>query len=222
MVVTIHQPAYIPWLGYFEKIKNSDVYIYLDTVQFEKRGFSHRNKIKSSNGPIWLTVPVKTKGHRNCTIRDILIDNTQDWKKRHLKTIFTSYKKAEWFNLLYPKLERLYQDQHDYLSDLAYAHLLFWLSELRINTQVIRSSELLVHSKKSDLILELCVKMRASRYISGTLGRNYINESDFERHSIAIEYQDYKYPNYSQLFGEFIPNLSVVDFWMNSHELDLI
>ena len=222
MVVTIHQPAYLPWLGYFDKINRSDIYIFLDTVQFEKNSFTNRNKIKSSQGAVWLTVPLKTRGHMSNTIQEIQIDNSQSWQRKHLKSIFLNYRKSAYFNCLYPKLEQLYNTQYEMFTDLAYSHLMFWLEELGINTKVVKASRLSIESNSSELVLELCTKFNASRYISGALGRNYLDENGFNKKLIQIEYQDYIHPEYPQLYGDFLPNLSIVDFWMNTHCSELI
>ncbi len=218
MIITIHQPSYLPWLGYFEKISKSDVYVYLDSVQLEKNSYSCRNKIKTPQGSAWLTIPIKMKGHTNSIIKDVLIDNSKQWKKKHLKSIYYNYKKAPFFDELYPKLDGIYKKEYSFFSDLAYDHLIFWLNELEIKTKVIRSSSLLVDSKKSKLILDLCKYFKADKYISGYLGGNYLIEDDFVKNRIQVEYQNYKYPVYQQLYGNFIPHLSIIDFWMNSHE----
>jgi hypothetical protein len=222
MIVSIHQPAYLPWLGYFEKIIRSNVFIYLDTVQLEKNSYSYRNKIKTPQGSAWLTIPLKMKGHTSSVIKDVLIDNSQQWKKKHLKNIFFNYKKSPFFDELYPKIERLYQQDFDLFSDLAYQHLLFWLSELHIETKIIKSSSLDINSKKSDLILDLCSEFDADKYISGALGSGYLDEGDFKKKDIEVEYQNYQHPQYTQLHGDFLPNMSVVDFCMNSNEVKLI
>ena len=224
MIVTIHQPAYLPWLAYFDKISRSDVFVFLDTVQLEKNSYSYtyRNKIKSPQGSMWLTVPLKAKGHMNNTIREIPIDYSQRWKKKHLKSIFFNYNKSPYFNELYPKLESLYQTSYEFFSELAYMHLLFWLEELQIKTKVVRASDTPINSRKSALILDLCEHFQATRYISGALGKNYLDESAFQQKSIHIEYQKYQHPLYPQLYGDFLPNLAIVDFWMNTHQTDLI
>jgi hypothetical protein len=222
MILSAHQPAYLPWLGYFDKIIKSDIFIFLDSVQFEKNSFTNRNKIKTPQGAIWLTIPVKTKGHLNITLSDIEIDNRSNWRNNHLKAIYLNYKKSPRFSACYPKLEDLYQNEYQFLSELCWAHLVFWLKEIDINMKIIRSSQLPVHSKKSDLILDLCKYFGAGHYISGILGESYLQEKDFQNAGISIEYQHYEHPRYHQLWGEFIPNLSIMDFWMNSDDYWLI
>ena len=146
----------------------------------------------------------------------------QDKTIKHLKNIFFNYKKSPFFDELYPKIERLYQQDFDLFSDLAYQHLLFWLSELHIETKIIKSSSLDINSKKSDLILDLCSEFDADKYISGALGSGYLDEGDFKKKDIEVEYQNYQHPQYTQLHGDFLPNMSVVDFCMNSNEVKLI
>ncbi|HEY9746184.1 MAG TPA: WbqC family protein [Oculatellaceae cyanobacterium] len=218
MIVSVHQPAYLPWLGYFDKIIRSDVFVYLDTVQFEKNSFINRNRIKTVQGVAWLTVPVKIKGHFDKTLQEIEIDNTQDWKKKHLRSIYFNYKKAPRFEVCYPKLEALYAKDYLLLSELCWEHLRFWLRELKINTTLVRASELPVSGKGSDLILSLCQHLGAKTYISGCLGRNYLQQKDFHDAGIAVEYQDYRCFPYPQLWGGFLSHLCIVDFWMNSDE----
>lgn len=222
MIVTIHQPAYLPWLGYFEKIMKSDIYVFLDTVQFEKNSFSNRNKIKTPQGSAWLTVPVKIKGHTGSSLMNLEIDQLQGWRNKHLKSIHANYKKAPRFEECYPKLERLYQFEYQRLSDFCYDQLLFWFKELGISTQIIRSSQMELHSSKSQLVLDICTKLGAQSYISGMLGRDYLDELQFEKHNITITYQNYIHPIYPQLWGDFQPNMSIVDFWMNTDDYRLI
>jgi len=222
MIISIHQPAYLPWLGYFDKIIRSDVFVYLDTVQLEKNSYSYRNKIKTPQGSTWLTIPLKMKGHTGNVIKDVLTDNSQQWKKKHLKNIFFNYKKSPFFDELYPKMETLYAEEFDLFSDLTYQHLLFWLKELNIKTKIIKSSDLGFDSKKSGLILDLCQHFQADKYISGVLGKDYLDECSFKDKNIEIEYQDYQHPKYQQLHGEFLSHMGVVDFYMNSKGTELI
>lgn len=222
MVLSAHQPAYLPWLGYFDKIIKSDVFIFLDSVQFEKNSFINRNKIKTPQGATWLTVPVKIKGHIGKTLAEIEIDNTQNWQKKHFSTIFMNYKKAPRFEECFAKLENLYQQQYQMLSELCWDQLLFWLREFEIKTEVVRSTKLPIDAKKSNLILELCQHFNADHYISGVLGKNYLKEEDFLNEGIMVSYQDYQHPVYPQPWGVFLPYMSILDFWMNVNELNLI
>jgi len=222
LIISVHQPAYIPWLGYFDKIIRSDTFVYLDTVQYEKNSFINRNRIKTPQGVTWLTVPVKTKGHLNATLLETEIDKCQNWREKHLRSIYLNYKKAPYFHLLYPKIEMLFKKDSFLLAEMCYEHLVFWLSELGVEKKIIRTSQLAVNSKKSNLILDLCKDLDANCYLSGKLGENYLNEEKFHNSGIKIRYQEYRHPVYPQLWGDFIPNLGVLDFVMNTDKYELI
>ncbi|MBO0529858.1 hypothetical protein EXQ38_07935 [Clostridium botulinum] len=118
MILTAHQPVYLPWLGLFHKIALSDVYCFFDDVQYLRRDWNNRNKIKTSNGDIWLTVPVLSKGHMEKSIKDIEINNTIDWRKKHWRAIYTSYKKAPYFSKYADFFEELYKKEWYYLVEL--------------------------------------------------------------------------------------------------------
>jgi hypothetical protein len=221
VILAAHQPAYLPWLGYFDKIARVDVFVYLDTVQFEKNSYTNRNRIKTPNGAQWLTIPVKGKGHLSATLRDMQIDNSQPWRSRHLKAVAMNYRKAPSFEARFPKLEAMLADAEDNLAELCWRQLRVWLDEVGIATRLVRSSELPAMRSKSDLILDLCGHFGANHYVSGTLGRDYLVESDFQSAGITVEYQDYTHPVYPQLWGEFLPCLSIVDSWMNCQTVPL-
>jgi hypothetical protein len=215
MILAAHQPAYLPWLGYFNRIKRCDVFVFLDSVQFETNSFINRNLIKTAAGPLWLTVPVLHKAHIGNTMRETQIDNARDWRKKHLRSIEQSYRKAPFFEECFPRLETLYQAKFDLLADACWHHLAFWLQELRLVKRIERSSMLPVLSKKSELILDLCKHFGADNYLSGALGRGYLQLGDFAAAGIAVEFQDYVQPVTPQMHGAFAPNLSIVDAWMN-------
>lgn len=215
MILSAHQPAYLPWLGYFGKIICADVFIFLDTVQFEKNSFVNRNKIKTPQGPQWLTIPVKIKGHTNSTLRDLFVDEAQPWRSKHLKSIELNYRKAPHFEECFPELSEMFSMRESNLSELCWRQLQFWLTEFDIKVKVVRSSDLPVSSKKSDLVLDLCKCFGADHYLSGTLGKNYLDEDSFAAAGISIEYQDFQHPVYPQLWSNFEPNMSIVDYWMN-------
>jgi len=218
MKVSIHQPAYLPWLGYFDRIAKSDLFIFLDNVQFEKNSYTNRNIIKGPNGPQWLTIPIKQKGHLNRKLYEIEIATDIDWRSKHLKSIKHCYARAEGFNEKYEKILSLYDSNEKNLSNLCFTHLCFWLNELNIETPIIRASNLITTEKKSDLVLELCSMFNATDYLSGPMGKNYLDEVKFNRHGIIIHYHHYQPHPYGQLFGSFVPFMGVVDYWFNQRD----
>lgn len=221
MIVSIHQPAYLPWLGYLARIAASDVFVFLDTVQFEKNSFTNRNRVKTANGPVWLTVPVLQSGHTQKKLFEIEIDPNQPWRKKHLRSIEMSYSKAPCFKERFPKLLDLYNDSEQYLADLCFKQLAFWLDELDIRTRIVRASDLPVTGTKSNLVLALCQHFGASQYISGPLGRGYLDEGAFAAASIELVYQEFQHPVYPQLHGPFLPAMAVVDYWLNNPSFEL-
>jgi hypothetical protein len=211
MILTAHQPAYLPWLGLIHKITVSDIYVYLDSVQFEKNSFTNRNKIKTAVGSIWLTVPVFLKDHTKKTIKDIEIDNSKNWQESHWKSILLNYKKAPFFNKYANFFEDVYKKEWRYLTDLNEYMLKWFLKELGIKVKYYKASELGFKGHKTNLVLDMCKKLKADLYVFGTLGKDYAKEADFTKENIKIYFQDYKHPVYPQLHGDFIPNLSIID-----------
>ncbi|MNI58874.1 WbqC-like protein family protein [compost metagenome] len=155
-------------------------------------------------------------------MNELEINNDLDWRSSHLKSIFLNYKKAPRFEECFTKLESLYAIEHVLLVDLCLDHLKFWLDELGIQTRIIKLSDLSISGKKSDLILNICKYTGAHKYISGALGKDYLNIPSFHECGIELEFQQYRNPVYSQLWGEFKPYLSIVDFWMNTDQFELI
>ena len=218
MIVSAHQPAYLPWLGYFEKIARADVFVHCDSVQFERHSFINRNKIKTQHGELWLTIPVKLENHHFSEFRDIEINRTSLWVKKHLRSIFINYKKAPRFDIVYEKIVDLFMQDEltQNLDGVLWRQLQFWLDELKITTPIVRLSSLdLGEFKKSDLVLEICKKLKATKFISGALGRDYLDLKAFANHGIEVEFQSFVSPVYNQLWNDFIPNLSIIDYLMH-------
>lgn len=222
MIMSAHQPAYLPWLGYFDKIKRSDIFIFLDTVQYEKNSFTNRNKIKTANGPVWLSVPVVKTDHIRKIMSEMPIDKNYKWQKKHLNAIQMAYSKAPNFKKLFPQLQELYAKEYDNIVDITWEHLQFWLKVLEIDTKVMKSSELNVTGKKSDFVLGLCKAVGADYYISGAMGRDYLDTERFIEEGVQVEFQEYRHPVYPQLYGGFIPNMGIVDFVMNGEDFSVI
>jgi hypothetical protein len=216
MIVSIHQPAYLPWLGYFHKIALSDVFVFLDTTQFEKNSFVNRNRIKTPQGPLWLTVPVSLQGHLTNEIGHTAIAG-QHWRDKHWRTLELNYRKAPFWLRYAPELEKTYRAGYATIDQLCFDQLLLFNRWLGLGTRIVRSSELPpTGSRKQHLVLDLCKSVRASLYVSGALGRGYLEQKAFSREGIALYFQDYQHPVYPQLWSpEFLANLSIVDLLFN-------
>lgn len=216
MIVSINQPAYLPWLGYFHRIATSDIHIVLDHVQFEKNSVVNRNRIRTKQGWIWLTVPLRTKGRfGDLGIDRVEINNGVDWKRKHWRSLCLNYGSAPHYDAHAELLRDIYAREWTTLSDLLRAMLPRFLECLGIRTQIVYSSTMEVTGKKSELILNLCRLAKADVYLSGSLGREYLDEEAFRRSNIAVAYQEYRHPTYSQVFRGFEPNMSVVDLIFN-------
>jgi len=215
MILTAHQPVYLPWLGLFHKIALSDKFVFFDQVQYLPRDWMNRNKIKTSTGEIWLTVPVFTKGHREKKTSEIEINNESDWKNKHLKTIKNNYCKTSFYEEYIPFFEDVYSKNWLRLGDLTEYMLKWFIETLGIEIEFIKASNFEFKGTKSDLVLDMCKKLEAHTYIFGTLGKDYANLKDFKKEGITAVFQDYKHPHYSQKFGKFIPNLSILDLLFN-------
>jgi len=217
MIVSINQPAYLPWLGYFQRIAMSDLHIILDHVQFEKNSFTNRNKIKTGNSWSWLTVPVKTKGKfGDLPINSLEIDNNSNWRTKQWKTIINNYCKANYFQEHQAFFELVYQQDWQHLLQLCNEINHYLLKAFKISVPLLFSSTINCKHSKDELILELCQKVGASTYLSGSLGRNYIREELFQQAGIQVIYQDYHHPKYPQcLEHTFEPYMSAIDLLFN-------
>jgi len=216
MVIGILQPGYLPWLGFFEQLYRSDIFILYDDVQYDKDGWRNRNKIKTAKGTQWLTIPVCVKFAEHPLISDVRIDNKNDWKKKHLHSLKTNYSKSPFFSKYIGIFESAYSKAWEYLIDIN-MHFILELSKcLGLNDRkIVRSSTLNITGDKMDRLVKICKTFGADIFYEGAAGKNYIDEKLFSNHGIAIEYQDYAHPIYKQLYGGFISHLSVVDLLFN-------
>lgn len=215
MILTAHQPVYLPWLGLLHKIALSDTFVIFDTVQYLKRDWNNRNQIKSQRGPIWLSVPVYTKGRFDQCLREVSIDNTVPWKRKHLRSIEMSYRKTKYFDKYIPFFRDLYAKDWEYLVDINNEILRFLLNEMEIHVELLYGHDLGLKGTKSDLVLDMCKKLKADIYIFGALGKDYAKVKDFESKGIKVYFQEYHHPVYSQQFGDFVPYLSSIDLLFN-------
>lgn len=228
-VITIHQPEHMPWLGFFNKMLKSEIFVILDNVQFEKNYYQNRNRILGNNGAQWLNVPTETKGHMDKTIREIKIANTTqpNWKKKYLLTLELNYCKHPFFNDIFPPIKNILEIHDEYLCDLNVSLILYFAQLLNADCQFLYASQMNLNGKKSNLIYQICKQLGAGTYISGSSGRDYMNLDVFCNDGIQVKFNDYVHPIYAQKKSfEFVPYLSVLDLLMNkgpdeAHEIIL-
>lgn len=223
MLVGIHQPHYLPWPRYFEKVARSDVFIVLDNIQFSKNGWQNRNRIKTSAGSRTLTVPVVQRCGQN--LSDTLIDNTQAWRKKHLASIQQAYAHAPCFSLYRNFLTDLYGREWELLNVLNRSMFEYFLAELGIATRIAYASELNVSGEATERLINLVKAVGGDTYYSGAYALDaYLSESQLQEAGIALRLQQWTPRVYSQLHGDFVPELATLDLMMNCGRdaLDLI
>ncbi|MFK7911580.1 MAG: WbqC family protein [Akkermansiaceae bacterium] len=217
MIVSINQPAYLPWLGYFERIAKSDLHVVLDHVQFEKNSFTNRNKIATKNGPLWLTIPVSTKGKFNdLAINHLEINQAQAWANKHWNSIKQVYGKTPFFKDHEVFFEQTFSRDWIHLSSINYHITEYLLKAFNIPTPLISSSDMKLESSKSGLVLEICKQTHATQYLSGAMGKDYLEMDSFTEAGVTVHFQDYIHPEYTQRTSkEFTPYMAAIDLLFN-------
>lgn len=213
MIYAVHQPNYIPWIGYFHKIMNADVFVFLDNVQYTSRAFQNRNQIRSVKESFWLTVPVRHESKMK--IKDVKIDNQTNWRRKHKDALQHTYKQSPFW------------DELDFIID-AYLYHESWIDLVNLNIYIItkildylgiknkglmRASEIGIFSEDpNQRLIEIAQEVGAKTYLSGICGRNYMDLDQFDKANIQVTFQQFKHPVYKQLRGkDFIPNMSILD-----------
>jgi len=214
MNVTILQPSYIPWRGYFHQILKSDLFIFYDDVQYDKRGWRNRNQVKTPHGKKWLTIPVKSHGAQtdNIPINEIKIAWDEPWNESHLKTLHFAYNQAPFYSDYLSLIKPIFERHDDFLADLTIlltTEISYCLGNKR--TKFLRSSSLPSSGVKSDRLLSLLNQVGASNYISGPSAKDYLELEKFEAAGISVEFMTYDYPEYPQLYPPFDGNVSILD-----------
>jgi WbqC-like protein family len=217
VIVAAHQPNFAPWLGFFDKMLHADVLVLLDTVQFTKRGYQNRTRIKGSGGgPHWLTVPVVTKGRYYQTTRDVEIDETADWRRVHLRTMASVLAKAPHSDALFDCLEPVYaQPGASRLVDVTTGLIGEIVKRLEIPTRLVAASDLDCEGSGSRLMLNLTLAAGGDVYLSGTTGRTYLEPDMFAEAGVELRYHEFVPFEYPQLHGPFVPGLSCLDYLAN-------
>lgn len=219
MRVAMHQPHYLPWLGLIDKIDRSDLFVVLDHVQYERKGWQNRNYVASKNGPVLLTVPVLQRS-RHERIVDKEIDNSQAWREKHQRSIGDHcYRGAPYFEDFGPEILRVYDSEWPNLAELSLATTYSVLRHFGITTPVVRASELgEFPAQKSELLAQIADKAGATVMLSGDGARGYIDQEIFQRYGIEVEWQGFQHPEYpqhSRANQEFLPRMAALDLLFN-------
>ena len=213
MKVAIHQPHYLPWLGYFAKWAAADLFVFLDTVQYEKNGWQNRNRIKTRDGARWLTVPVKAR--LGTQIYDVAVDTSQAWSARHFAMIDGAYGEAPAWRRYREELQSFYRQGWDRLAPVAVASAEWLAGKLGVATPTRLASEIsLPDVRPGDAtarLVGLCRALGADTYLAGRDGATYMDLAQFTAAGIIVETQQYEHPVYVQEHGEFVPFLSALD-----------
>ena len=214
-IVVASQPRYLPAAGYLHRMLLADVFVYLDTVQYTPRDWENRNRVKSPSGPVWLSVPVVRK-KREQTILETEIDQSQHWSRRHLRSLELYYRRAPHFDEVFGLVEPILSQRFDLLRDLNLALVDALLGFLGRRVECVRASDLGVEAARGqDLLIALCGKVGGGIYVSGPLGRNYIEPERFRARGVGLAFHDYVAAPYPQLHGGFLPDLSSIDLLFN-------
>ena len=221
MRVTILQPSYLPWLGFFEQMSRSDKFVLLDDVQYTRRDWRNRNKVRVKEGWVWLTVPIQQKNRFSQSLLETRIDNSISWRRKHLETLRQHYCKAPFFEKYFPRCQQVYEKDWTFLFDLCLETINLIKEEMGIETPLLRSSEMKPGGEKTERLVSICRELGATHYLSGESGSNYIAEEDFSSQGIALEYQNYEHPVYPQRYTGFVPHLSAIDLLFNCGEQSL-
>ena len=218
MIISIHQPNYLPYPGFFHKVNHSDVLIVQDVTKFDER-FSNRNKIISSTEWTWLTVPIK-KNHKEYLLKDVQIFNDLKWNKIHRKKLESAYNKSNFFNKYNTDLNLILEQKWEMLLELNMAIIKKIFDWLKIKTKIVYESEIGIEGEATNRLINICKAVNADVYLSGDMGHDYLNEELFKQNEIELRYQNYTPKQYNQILSrEFIPNLSIIDMLSNiGHE----
>lgn len=221
MIVSIHQPDYIPYIGYFYKIAAADKFVFLDDCQFSNDNFHHWNRIKTPQGECRLKIPVEYNfGNPIIKVRT---KDEINWKEKHLKTIEMNYKKSRYFKDVFSGLRELILSDYNNLADQNIEINKWICSRFGMDTKFYRSSEMNIETSKEERVIDICKEIGATTYISGKGAKAYQVEEHFTERCVNLRYTNYHTFQYDQLWGDFLPNMSVIDFVFNcGFDLDYI
>ncbi len=217
MVLTIHQPEHLPWLGFFDKIRQADVFAMLDHVQFRKNYYQNRNRVRAAQGPVWLTVPVLTKDHSEQSISEVQINNRGEprWKEKAWNSLVLNYHGTTFWREHEEFFAELYKKEWTLLVEINEAIIRYMLPALSGAVRIVKSSQLAAKGHGSDLLLNICREVGADVYLSGVSGKEYLDLDKFAEAGIEVRFQSFHHPIYTQRYEPFIPCMSAVDLLFN-------
>ncbi|MHB8170508.1 MAG: WbqC family protein [Thermincolia bacterium] len=215
MIIAIHQPNYLPWLGFFDKVRKADLMIIMDEAQFPRRDYCNRTRIKTTQGAQWLTLPVKARAAT--PIKEVELVDPQTSLVKHWQVVVHNYGKSPFFPKYGPELAGYFHRYHHRLSELNLVLIKLVAGWLDISTPIILESSL-GHpmGRGSTRNLNICRHLGANVYLSGQGARSYNDEAAFVAEGIELRYQEFRHPVYPQRYGEFLPGLSVIDYLFNA------
>ena len=215
-IAVIHQPNFLPWIGYFYKMMKSDIFIFLDDVQYVKRSLVNRNKIKTSQGELYIRLPLFQKGKYKQLINECKLHNKEDSFKIFVRTIDANYSKSKYFKNYFADICDILNQNIDNLVDLNILFVEWILNILGVKVDFKKSSELNnINGTSTEKLVSICKEVGANEYLSGFGGAKYQDETIFKKANIKLTITDFEHPVYEQLWGEFVPNLSVIDLIFN-------
>lgn len=224
-VVGMMQPTYLPWIGYFELIDKSDLFVFLDDVQFSKADWHQRNKIKAPNGPMWLTVPTIGTPGKSQNINEVRIDQSQrNWALKHLRSIRVYYERAPFFEDYFGQITDIYRAPWVKLQDFTVAMITWIRDRLEIRTPFIFSSSMDVTATGNQRLVDICRKLEIYRFYDTAGAAAFIDNEMMAQAGVDVIFQEYRHPVYTQQHGKFIPYMCALDLLLNEgpHSLEIL
>jgi hypothetical protein len=214
--VTIHQPEYLPWIGFFDRIYQTDIFVILDDVQYQKNGFINRNKVKNYNGWQWITVPVEGKSTRK-NINEVIISNQEEWGEKQWKCLLYNYSRAPYFKKYADFFEEVFKKKWNLIVDLDINLIENVMKMLGLEKKIEKSSLLNVSGMATERLVNICKKLEADIYLSGPGGKKYMDLERFKEKNVKVIFREFFHPVYPQQFGKigFMPCLSIIDLLFN-------
>lgn len=214
MIIAIHQPQYLPWLGYFDKMDRADAFCYLDNVQYKKNEWQNRNRLKTAQGVQWITVPVRYRFPQKMI--EVTLNDTVKWRHKHIQALVTNYSKASFFSEYFSIFESVLKCDFEHIVDLNITMIEKIRNILGITDKpTVRASELSLSDDPTGRLVDICMHFGGNTYLAGQDGAKYMDMSQFEESGIRVVAQTYNHPEYPQLYGDFQSHISIVDLIFN-------